>query len=181
VAAKPNNQASSQEVRARRAFGVMADIRGVLSRRLVNYVLAHENRLQDEAQGEDSYSFTLQQMEEQVLAKLHIVERAMCELSRADHRDSMTTTTTYETVEVSARREELPQKIADALAEHGDSDFLDMCVLRADEKQAEVMLVLAREDCGLPPASSRPEKLERGEQGEQGDNKPGDASGGSEN
>jgi hypothetical protein len=179
VAAKTNNNnnnAQTQENRARRAFGAMTDIRSALYRRLVDYVLANENRLRDEVNGEDSYSFTLQQMDEQFLNKLNIVERAVGELTRCEHREGQTTTTTYEAVEVIARRDELPQKVADALAEHGESDFLDMCVLRADDKQAEVLLVLAREESGTPTPAAR-EKQEHGEQGEQGENKPGDAPG----
>jgi hypothetical protein len=180
VAAKPNhNNASSQENRARRAFGAMTDIRSALYKRLVDYVLTNENRLRDEVSGEDSYSFTLQQLDEQFLNKLNIVERAVSELTRCEHREGQTTTTTYEAVEVIARRDELPQKVADALAEHGESDFLDMCVLRADDKQAEVLLVLAREESGNTATAARPEKQEHNE-GEQGENKPGDAPGSSE-
>jgi hypothetical protein len=75
-----------------------------------------------------------------------VVERSVAELARGESRENQTTTTTYETVEVIAKREDLPQKVADALAEHGESDLLDICVLRADEKQAEILLVMARED-----------------------------------
>jgi hypothetical protein len=62
----------------------------------------------------------------------------------------------------------LPQKVADALAEHGESDFLDLSVLRADDKMAEVLLVLAREEAGAPAQSVPAERKKQGEQGEQG-------------
>lgn len=164
------------EGRSKKAYGAMNDIRNALYRRYVDYILANEHRIRDEVNGEDSYSFTLQQLDEQFLNKLNIVERALAELTRCEYREGQTTTTTYETVEVISKREELPQKVADALAEHGDSDFLDMCVLRADDKQAEVLLVLAREENG-PPASAVPaERKKQGEQGEQG----GEELGGSE-
>ena len=166
VAAKPNSSANTPETRARRAYNAMTDIRSSLYKRMVDYVLAHESRIRDEVNGEDSYSFTLQQLDEQFLNKLNIIERAVSELSRCEHREGQTMTTTYEAVEVISKRDELPQKVADALAEHGESDFLDMCVLRADDKQAEVLLVLAREETGTPAPASQKERQEHGEQGE---------------
>jgi hypothetical protein len=179
VAVKPNNSTTS-ETRAKRAYAAMADIRNVLYKRYIDYILANESRIRDEVAGEDSYSFTLQQLDEQFLNKLNIVERAVAELTRCEYREGQTTTTTYEAVEVLARREELPQKVADALAEHGDSDFLDLCVLRADDKQAEVLLVMAREENG-PSASALPtERKKHGEQDEQGEDHSG-TSGGPEN
>ncbi len=169
VATKPNNS-PQHESRAKRAFGAMSEIRSALYRRLVDYVLTNEARLRDEVNGEDSYSFTLQQLDEQFLNKLNVVERTVAELSRCEQREGQTMTTTYEAVEVIARREELPQKVADALAEHGESDFLELCVLRADDKQAEVLLVMAREESGTPaPAPARAEK--QGETGEQSEDK----------
>lgn len=139
-------QAVKADERVRRAYGIMADIRATLYQRLADYVLTHESRIRSETLGEESYSFCLQQMDELFLNKLNIVERAVAELSRSDARESQITTTTYETVEVVAKREDLPQKVADALAEHGESDLLEVCLLRSDDKQAEVLLVLARED-----------------------------------
>ena len=171
--ADKHNSPTSHETRAKRAFGAMSEIRNALFRRLVDYVLANENRIKDEVSGEDSYSFTLQQLDEQFLNKLNIVERAVAELTRCEYREGQTTTTTYETVEVIARREDLPQKVADALAEHGDSDFLDLCVLRADDKQAEVLLVMAREENGVPPPAIPSKNREHPEQGEQGEDHPG--------
>jgi hypothetical protein len=129
----------------------MTDIRARLYRRLAEFVLANEARIRSETLGEESYSFCLQQMEDLFLNKLNVVERAVAELGRSDSREGQTTTTTYQTVEVSARREDLPQKVADALAEHGDSDLLDVCVLRADERHAEVLLIMAREDVTQAP------------------------------
>lgn len=162
MAGKPTKvQPVKPDDRVRRAYGVMAEIRATLYRRLADYVLAHETRIRSETLGEESYSFCLQQMDELFLNKLGVVERAVAELSRSDSRESQTTTTTYETVEVVAKREDLPQKIADALAEHGESDLLELCLLRADEKQAEVLLVLAREDHEQPGAV--PERRETGE------------------
>ena len=172
--AEKQNTPTNQENRAKRAFSAMLEIRNALYRRLVEYVLTNENRMRDEVSGEDSYSFTLQQLDEQFLNKMNVIERTVSELTRCEYREGQTTTTTYEAVEVVARREELPQKIADALAEHGDSDFLDMCVLRADDKQAEVLLVMAREEHGTPAATPTPEKQrEQGEQGDQGEDHSG--------
>ncbi|MCY3024529.1 MAG: hypothetical protein NTW87_36605 [Planctomycetota bacterium] len=159
----------SAESRSKRAYSVMLEVRNTLYRRLVEHVLANEGRLKDEVSGEDSYSFTLQQVDEQFLNKLNIVERAVAELTRCEYREGQTTTTTYETIEVLAKREELPQKVADALADHGESDFLDMCVLRADDKQAEILLVLAREESGPPATAAPAEKKKHGKQGEQGE------------
>lgn len=170
MAAKHNPPATENknETRTRRAHTAMTEVRNALYRRYVDYILSNEHRIRDEVNGEDSYSFTLQQLDEQFLNKLNIVERAVAELTRSEFREGQTTTTTYETVEVIAKREELPQKVADALAEHGESDFLDLCVLRADDKLAEVLLVLAREEAG-PPAQATPTESKRhGEQGEQG-------------
>jgi len=177
VAANPNStpntpNPNAPEQRSKRAYNSMLEIRNSLFRRLVDYVLTNESRLMDEVSGEDTYSFTLQQLDEQFLNKLNVVERAVGELTRCENRDGQMTTTTYEAVEIIAKRHELPQKVADALAEHGDSDFLDLCVLRADDKQAEVLLVMAREDNGpAPKNAARPERLEHGEQeqGEQGE------------
>ena len=179
MAAKPNQapqNENQQDTRARRAYSAMLEIRSTLYKRLVDYVLMNKGRIQDEVGGEDSYSFTLQQLDEQFLNKMNVIERAVVELSRCDHREGQTLTTTYEAVEVIARREELPQKVADALAEHGESDFLDMCVLRADDKQAEVLLVLAREEAGSAAAPQK-EKQEQGEQGEQSDDSSSSAGG----
>lgn len=139
-------QQVNADERVKRAFGIMNDIRSKLYRRLADYVLANEGRMRAESLSEDTYSFTLQQMEDQFLNKLNVVERAVAELARSEQQEGQPTTTTYETIEIVAKREELPQKIADALAEHGESDFLDMSVLRADDKHAEVILVLAREE-----------------------------------
>ncbi|HEY3322278.1 MAG TPA: hypothetical protein VGP72_17580 [Planctomycetota bacterium] len=166
----PTHVENKIEARSKNAYAAMSDIRNALYRRYVDFLLAHEGRIRDEVGGEDSYSFTLQQIDEQFLNKLNILERALSELSRCEFREGQTTMTTYETVEVIARREELPQKVADVLAEHGDSDFLDLCVLKADEKQAEVLVVLAREESG-PPASAAPAEQHRkhGEQGDQSD------------
>ncbi|MCZ7645812.1 MAG: hypothetical protein M5U26_11090 [Planctomycetota bacterium] len=140
--------------RVKRAYGIMSDIRAKLYRRLADFVLANESRFRAETLSEDSYSFCLQQMEDQFLNKLNVVERAVVELARSEHPEAQTTTTTYETVEVVAKRDELPQKIADVLAEHAESDFLDMCVLRCDDEQAEVIVVLAREDA--QPSGAEP-------------------------
>ena len=159
---------NKSETRTRKAYSAMTEVRNALYKRYVDYILANEHRIRDEVSGEDSYSFTLQQLDEQFLNKLNIVERAVAELTRSEFREGQTTTTTYETVEVIAKREELPQKVADALAEHGDSDFLDLCVLRADDKLAEVLLVLAREEAGPPAQTTPTESKPHGEQGEQG-------------
>jgi hypothetical protein len=172
VAATPN-QPPIPDSRGKRAFGVMNEVRNVLYRRLVEYVLQHQHQLKNEATGEDSYTFTLQQMDEQFLSKLNAAERAVAELSRAESREGQTTTTTYEAIEVLARREELPQKIADTLAAHGRSDLLDMCVLRADDKHAEVLLVMAREETTPPAAAAPAEKKKQDGQGEQGEDRGG--------
>lgn len=144
-------QLASQDDRVKRAFGIMNDIRTRLYRRLADFVLSNEQRIRSETLGEESYSFCLQQMDDLFLNKLNVVERAVSELSRHDSREGQTTTTTYETVEVTARREDLPQRVADALAEHGESDLLGISVLRADDKHAEVLLIMAREDVTPPP------------------------------
>jgi len=146
VSGKPTRTHPTKSDHVRRAYGIMADIRGALYQKLAEYVLANEGRVRQEIMGEESYSFCLQQMDELYLNKLNIIERAVAELGRGSEREGQATTMTYETVEVVARREDLPQKVADALAEHGDADLLDVCVLRADDKQAEILLVLAREE-----------------------------------
>jgi len=153
---------------SKRAMLVMQDVRNALHRRLVGYVLNNAEGFRDESQTTENYNFLHQQMDEQILAKLCVASRALAELSQPDLREHpQLMMTTYETVEVIARREELPQKIADALAEHSESDFLDMSVLRADDQTAEVLLVLAREDNGLPPsATAAGETRPRGGKGE---------------
>jgi hypothetical protein len=147
-------QPATQDDRVKRAYGIMNDIRGRLYRRLAEYVLTNERRIRSETLGEETYSFCLQQMDDLFLNKLNVVERAVGELSRHDPREGQPTTTTYETVEVTARREDLPQRVADALAEHGESDLLSINVLRADEKHAEILLIMAREDVVQPAAQT---------------------------
>lgn len=147
-------QPTAQDDRVKRAYGIMNDIRGRLYRRLAEYVLTNELRIRSETLGEETYSFCLQQMDDLFLNKLNVVERAVGELSRHDPREGQPTTTTYETVEVTARREDLPQRVADALAEHGESDLLSINVLRADEKHAEILLIMAREDVVQPVAQT---------------------------
>jgi hypothetical protein len=166
---KSSSHQNQQESRAHRAYEAMLDVRGVLYKRLVDYVLANEGRIRDEVNGEDSYSFTLQQLDEQFLNKMNVVERAVSELSRNEHHDGQIVTTTYEALTVVAKRDELPQKIAETMAEHSDSDFLDMCVVRADDLQAEVLIVMAREDTGLFPPLGHKECQGQGETGEQSD------------
>ena len=148
-------QPTTQDDRVKRAYGIMSEIRTRLYRRLADFVLNNEQRVRAETLGEETYSFSLQQMDDLFLSKLNVVERAVAELSRHDAREVQTTTTTYETVEVAARREDLPQRVADALAEHGDSDLLGISILRADDKQAEVLLVMAREDVAPPQEKTR--------------------------
>ena len=70
----PNpNPGNAQEQRSKRAFNSMVEIRNSLYRRLVDYILVNESRLMDEVSGEDTYSFTLQQLDEQFLNKLNVV------------------------------------------------------------------------------------------------------------
>jgi hypothetical protein len=156
----------------------MNEIRTRLYRRLADFVLKNEQRVRAETLGEETYSFCLQQMDDLFLSKLNVVERAVAELSRHDVRETQTTTTTYETVEVAARREDLPQRVADALAEHAESDLLGISVLRTDDKHAEVLLVMAREDVAPPQEQTRRgsggggsggSKRQRGEGGTSGD------------
>ncbi|MGD0091521.1 MAG: hypothetical protein ABSE73_16500 [Planctomycetota bacterium] len=168
MAAK-QNEPGSAEARNKQAYSQMLEVRNVLYRRLVDYVLTNARQIKDEVGGEELYSFTLQQMDEQLLSKLNIVERANCELARGESREGQTTTTTFEAIEVIAKREELPQKVADVLAEHGESEFLDLAVLRADEKHAEVLVVLAREESSPRPAAAPAEKKPQGGQSEKGE------------
>jgi len=166
---------NSPENRAKRAFKALSHTRGILYQRLSDFVLTNRARLRQEASGNDIGGFTHQQLEEQFLTKMSVLDRAMGELARPEPKEGQTTTTTYETIEVIAKREELPQKIADALAERGESDFLDLCVLRADEHGAEVLLVLAREDHEVPATAARSEKQQQdGQSGQLGQNDFGD-------
>ena len=149
----------------------MHDVRSALHRRLVKYVLQHADGLREEAHSTDGYNFLHQQMDEQILAKLCAASRALGELNiQPEIREPQQLMTTYEAVEVTARREDMPQKIADALAEHSDSDFLNMSVIRADDQHAEVLLLLARQDTGQAAAAQpAAEARARGEQSEPGD------------
>ena len=165
---------NSPENRAKRAYKALSGNRNTLYNRMVDYILENRTRLRNETGGAELSAFTLLQLDEQFLAKMQILDRCMGELARPEPKEGQTTTTTYETVEVIAKREELPQKIADALAERGESEFLDLCVLRADDLAAEVLLVLAREDYDVPAKPSRTEKLEQdGQSGQSGQNGPG--------
>jgi hypothetical protein len=159
VAGRPTKEKNvQQDDRVKRAYGIMSEVRAALYQRLAEFVLQNAERIRAETLGEESYSFCLSQVEEQFLNKLNVIERAVAELGRGEQREGTPMTTTYETIEVVAKREDLPQKVADALAEHGDSDLLDVCVLRADERQAEVLLIMAREDA--LPAESAEERAE---------------------
>jgi hypothetical protein len=159
---------NSPENRAKRAFKALSGLRSTIYTRLVDYVLLNRSRLREEASGQDLASYTHQQLDELFLTKMNILDRAMSEVARPEPREGQTTTTTYETVEVIAKREELPQKIADALAERGESDFLDLCVLRADEHSAEVLLILAREDQDVPVAQVRTDEKQDEQSGPSG-------------
>lgn len=177
--AAPQHPPNSPENRAKRAFKALSQVRGTLYNRLADHILANRSRLREEAAGSEHGSFSLHAIDEQFLSKMNILDRAMGELSRPEPKEGQTTTTTYETIEVIAKREELPQKIADALAERGESDFLDLCVLKADENSAEVLLVLAREDHVMiaKPALALAEKQEQ--EGPSGQSGPGGAKGSS--
>lgn len=157
---------------AKQAFQVMLDVRTALHKRLVKYVLQNAEGLREEAHSTDGYNFLHQQMDEQILAKLCTASRALGELNiQPEMREPQQLMTTYEAVEVTARREDMPQKIADALAEHSDSDFLNMSVIRADDQHAEILLLLARQDTGQAAATVQPaaEARARGDQSEPGD------------
>lgn len=168
------------ENRAKRAFKALSQVRSTLYNRLVDLVLANRPRLRDEAAGNELGTFTIQTIDEHVM-KMNVIDRAMGELARPEPREGQTTTTTYETVEVIAKRDELPQKIADALAERGESDFLDLCVLRADELTAEVLLVLAREDHDVvvPAQNAQRNEKDKKEKGQSGQAGPGGQAGNS--
>lgn len=127
----------------RHALNLLNDVRTDLVRKLADYVVANSRRIRDETSGEDSYGFTLHQMDELFLIKLNIIERAMAELARLDVRE---TSTTYECIEVSAKREELPQRVADALADRGNAELLGIAVLSATAENADLLLVTNRED-----------------------------------
>jgi hypothetical protein len=160
---------NSPENRARRAYKALSASRNTLYNRMVDFILANRTRLRDEVAGTDLGGFLHTQLEDMFLTKMQVLDRTMGELARPEPKEGQTTTTTYETVEVIAKREELPQKIADALAERGESDFLDLCVLRADDHAAEVLLVLAREDHNVPAKPSHTEKIEQdGQSGQSG-------------
>ncbi|HLX61709.1 MAG TPA: hypothetical protein VKX17_10550 [Planctomycetota bacterium] len=166
---------NSPENRAKRAYKALSGCRNTLYQRMSDYILSNRSRLRDEVGGTETTCYSLQQLDELFLSKMNVLDRAMCELARPEPKEGQTTTTTYETVEVIAKREELPQKIADALAERGESDFLDLCVLRADEHVAEVLLVLAREDHEVPAQPATPNKKEQdGQSGQSGQSDIGD-------
>jgi hypothetical protein len=171
VAARPTKtEVPATDERVKKACGIMADIRARLYRRLADYVLSNEGRIRAETSGEETYSFCLQQMEEMFLNRLNVVERAVAELGRSEYREGVTTTTTtYETVEVSARREDLPQRVADALAERAESDLLDVCILRADDRHAEIMLILSRQETHPAPDRTATDRAARDGGGASGD------------
>ncbi|MCX7805525.1 MAG: hypothetical protein N3A38_10100 [Planctomycetota bacterium] len=131
------------DAKIRTALNLLNEVRTELARKLADYVIANGRRIKDETSGEDSYGFALHQMDELFLIKLNIIERAMAELARLDVRE---TSTTYECIEVSAKREELPQRVADALAERGDSALLGIAVLAASAEKADLLLVTNREE-----------------------------------
>ena len=169
---------NSPENRAKRAYKALSSNRNTLYNRMVDFILENRSRLRDETGGTELSGFTLLQMDEQFLQKMQVLDRCMCELARPEPKEGHTTTTTYETVEVNAKREELPQKIADALAERGESELLDLCVLRADDTGAEVLLVLAREDYDVPVKPAKPaEKQEQQQEGQSGQSGASELSG----
>ena len=169
---------NSPENRAKRAYKALSQNRNTLYNRMVDYILENRARMRGEVNGADLSSFTITHLDEQYLSKMQVLDRVMGEISRPEPKEGQTTTTTYETVEVSAKRDELPQKIADALAERGESEFLDLSVLRADDNFAEVLLVLAREDYDVPVKTPVAEKKESdgqsGQSGQAGQNDAGD-------
>jgi len=167
--AQKHNAPNSPENRAKRAYKALSHCRSTLYNRLCDFILTNRGRLREEATGTEASNYCHQQLDELFLTKMNVLDRTMGELARPEPKEGQTTTTTYETVEVIAKREELPQKIADALAERGESDFLDLCVLRADENVAEVLLVLAREDHEVPATPVRTDKQEQdGQSGQSG-------------
>ncbi len=166
---------NSPENRAKRAYKALSQNRTLLYNRMVDYILDNRPRLRAEMSGAELGNFTLTQLEEQYLLKMQVIDRVMGEIARPEPKEGHTTTTTFETVEVVAKREELPQKIADALAARGDSDFLNLCVLRADDKSAEVLLVVAREEYNVPIKAAAAEKQEQdGQSGQNGSGELGD-------
>ena len=132
-----------RESRVRSAISVLNEIRLSLVERMAEFITGKQGQLKAEAQGRDSYSFTLQQVEERFLNKIGTLDRALHVLGRMDVRE---VSTTFEAIEVKGSRIDIPQKLCDVLAEHSNAEVVDIIPMNLDDTHGELLVVLSTEE-----------------------------------
>lgn len=132
---------------SRKAIRILDEVWRHLAVKLAQHVVEHAGQLRAETFNEESYGFALQQLEEKFLGRLSLVDRALSELQRMEQRlETREATTTFEAVTISANDTDLPQKIADLLAENASAEVVALELLRAREGKLDMLVVFARED-----------------------------------
>lgn len=126
-----------------KALGVLSELRKSLCQRIVAFVLQNERQLRAEITGRDTFNLMLGQIDEQFLSKLGVLDRAMYEINRGESAKHTEQTTHFEVVEIRASREELPQKIANLLAEHAEKSLIQLLTLRSSQEEAELLAVFS--------------------------------------
>ena len=128
----------------RKSLGILSELRKSLCQRLTGFVTQNERQLRAEITGRDTFNLMLGQMDELFLSKLGVLDRAMYEINRGEQPGAAAEQTThFEVVEIRANREELPQKIANLLAEHAEKTLLQLIPLRTNQEDAELLAVFS--------------------------------------
>ncbi|HTL51279.1 MAG TPA: hypothetical protein VL860_01760 [Planctomycetota bacterium] len=127
----------------RKSLGILSELRKSLCQRMVAFVLQNERQLRAEITGRDTFNLMLGQMDEQFLSKLGVLDRAVYEINRGEQPPPAEQTTHFEVVEVRASREELPQKIANLLADHAEKNLIQLLPLRSTPEDAELLAVFS--------------------------------------
>ncbi|MGH7143502.1 MAG: hypothetical protein ACREJ2_05125 [Planctomycetota bacterium] len=128
----------------RKSLGILTELRKSLCQRMAQFVLTNERQLRAEITGRDTFNLMLGQMDELFLSKLGVLDRALYEVNRMEApQASAEQTTHFEVIEVRSAREELPQKIANLLAEHAEKSLLQLLPLRTTPEEAELLAVFS--------------------------------------
>lgn len=138
-----DDKKSTRGSKARDAIKILSDIRDGIIGRMANHILEQQTQLRSEINSPDSYSFTMQKIEENYMNRINLIERALHELSRLDVRE---VSTTFEAIKVTGSHDELRQKLCDLLADRANAVLMDIVAMKIDDANSELMVVLSTEE-----------------------------------
>lgn len=146
--------------RTTRALDFLGEARTEMVRGMTDYIIRHRQRLRQELLSSENYGLVLQQIDDLFLNKLGALERIGMELDGGQSAGRLEPVA-YETLELSAPRKELPQKLKEALSAHADAELLQVLPLSAEGDQVEMLILLARPLPREPQEEPRDDKDDR--------------------